>query len=153
MVAGLALSGLIAALAIIAALVALVWWLARWVRVASAKEPDALRVLRKADARIAGLQRSVQDRDVALDRAQSDTRRATRALTVTERQRDEAVENLVAVGDRDGIAAGIRRDIERLRDFSEPLSELPGTDASAPSADRDGDRDLRRGSADGDAPP
>ena len=151
MVAALALGGLIAALGVIGALVALVWWLVRWARTAGAKEPEALRVLRKADARIAGLQRSVQDRDVALDRVQKDARRMTRALKVVERQRDEAVENLVDVGDRDGIAAGIRRELQRLRDFSEEMSELPGADTDTTEGGHSG-RAMRSDATDGDTP-
>lgn len=147
----LALGALIATLGIVGGLVALVWWLVRWARTASAKESDALRVLRKADARIAGLQRSVQDRDVALDRSQNDVRRATQALKVAERQRDEVVEDLVALGDGNGIAAGIRRELQRLRDFSE-MSELPGADASAPAEGGHSGSPMRGGSTDGDAP-
>lgn len=138
MVTGLALGGLIGALGVVGVLVALVWYLVRWARTASAKEPEALRTLRKSDARIAGLERAVQTRDRALKRVLDDAERARRALRTVERQRDEAVEDLVALGDSNGIAAGIRRELERMRALSEELSELPRADTAPTTDDRDG---------------
>ncbi len=142
MTAALALSGVLGALAIAGALAAFAWWLARWARNSTSSEVEGLRELRKGDARIAGLERAVQDRDRALKTVQDNAARARRTLKTVERQRDEAVENLVALGDSDGIAAGIRGELERLRTLSEELSGVPPAAAAAAPDDSDGDPDV-----------
>jgi hypothetical protein len=93
------------------AVIGFAWWLAAWVR-------NDGKLLRSETQLTEQLRSALVSRDRALDLEQNKTTKLKSALSTVEKQRDAAIENLATMGDPDGIAAGIRSELERVRALS-----------------------------------
>ena len=103
---------------------------ARNLRSSGKKLRDGLRASNELKREINVLERAVQERDSALGAAKGQLEGLSAELKVVGEQRDQAVQELEQVGDSRGVAAGIRRDIERLRSFSRMPKVPTGTAGS-----------------------
>ncbi len=105
------------ALGIIGAQVALTFYLVRRGDTRADKVQSLTEKSADRQVKVADLRRAVDSRDQALEAAKETTERLKRTLAVVERQRDNAMEELVNLDDPAGVAAGINIELSTLRDL------------------------------------
>lgn len=107
----------LSALGIVGALVGLTFYLVRRGDKRTDKVLSLTERLADRQVKVADLRRAVETRDNALEAAKESGDRLKRTLRVVEKQRDNAINELVIVGDPDGVAAGINAELSALRDL------------------------------------
>ena len=125
----------IAGLGLAGAQVALTFYLVRWARGGEKKLRDGLRGSQKLKDRIAELDRAVEERDRALDNKVQEAARVAAALEVAEEQRNDAIELVQQLAEKDPevLTVAMRAQLDRLWALS--TKEVPDVPSPAPSED------------------
>lgn len=128
----------LSALGVITLLVALVFWLARWIREALKDLVGSFDIRENLARRARDLDAAVVSRDRVLVAKEAEVVGLTGELVTTRRQRDDAIK-LTATLAKDNptaVSAAMRAQLERLRAISPEVPDVPPVPAPAASEDR-----------------